>query len=217
MTSWRVSEREEVKDQMANSSRKGHSESAVDDAWARRFMAAAIVQGAAVVGLTIFLVLGQVSIIKPEVSRVIAGGGAGTWFTFGYLIYIVVGVIGVAVSSLFYHYLGGKNDGSGFRRSVDALAWTHLILMNVGATAAAAMLMLAGYQGGAAMLPLDIGGQGLDAGQAHEIISLYVEPIAVSILVLLAGVIAGGAGFLLAYKHQGMFVESDTRKDTEAA
>lgn len=33
----------------------------------------------------------------------IAGGGAGTWFTFGNVIYIV-GVIGVAVSSLFYHY-----------------------------------------------------------------------------------------------------------------
>jgi hypothetical protein len=48
------------------------------DVWARRFMAAAILQGAAIVGLTIFLVLGQISIIKPEVSRVIAGGGAGT-------------------------------------------------------------------------------------------------------------------------------------------
>lgn len=66
-------------------------------------MAAAIVQGAIVVGLTVFLMLGQISIIKPEVSRVIAGGGAGTWFTLGYFIYIIVGVIGVAVSSLFYH------------------------------------------------------------------------------------------------------------------
>jgi len=64
------------------------------DVGARRFMAAAIVQGAVIVGLTIFLLLGQISIIKPEVSRVIAGGGAGTWFTFGYITYIVVGVIG---------------------------------------------------------------------------------------------------------------------------
>lgn len=38
--------------------------------WARRFMAAAIIQGAIVVGLTVFLVLGQISILKPEVSRV---------------------------------------------------------------------------------------------------------------------------------------------------
>jgi hypothetical protein len=41
-------------------------------------MAAAIVQGAVVAGLTIFLVLGQVSFIKPEVSRVMTAGGAGT-------------------------------------------------------------------------------------------------------------------------------------------
>jgi hypothetical protein len=47
---------------------------------------------------------------KPDIlfkNRVIASGGAGTWFTFGYLIYIVVGVIGVAVSAIFYHYLEG--------------------------------------------------------------------------------------------------------------
>ena len=31
-------------------------------------MAAAIVQGAVIVGLTIFLVLGQIFIVKPEVS-----------------------------------------------------------------------------------------------------------------------------------------------------
>ncbi len=186
------------------------------DVWARRFMAAAIIQGAAVVGLTIFLVLGQISIIKPEVSRVIAAGGAGTWFTFGYLTYIVVGVIGVAVSSLFYHYLGGRSGG-GFGRGSNALAWTHLVLMNAGITAAAAMLMLAGYQGGAAMLPSAIGGQGFDAGQAHGIMAPYVEPISASILVLMAGVIAGGVGFLAAYRRQSVFVESDTRRDTEAA
>lgn len=187
------------------------------DTWARRFMAAAIIQGAAVVGLTIFLVLGQISIIKPEVSRVIAGGGAGTWFTFGYITYIVIGVIGAAVSSLFYHYLGGGRHGSVGRAS-SGLAWTHLVLMNVGITAAAAMMMLAGYHGGAAMLPPAIGGQGLDAGQAHGIMAPYVEPIAVSILVLMAGVIAGGAGFLMAYRHQSKIMsQSDTRRDTEAA
>ncbi len=188
------------------------------DTWARRFMAAAIIQGAAVVGLTIFLVLGQISIIKPEVSRVIAGGGAGTWFTFGYITYIVVGVIGVAVSSLFYHYLGEGRHGSVGRFS-SGLGWTHLILMNVGITAAAAMMMLAGYQGGAAMLPSAIGGQGFDAGQAHGIMAPYVEPIAASILVLMAGVIAGGAGFLMVYRHQSKKImrQSDTRRDTEAA
>ena len=43
--------------------------------WTRRFIGAAIFQGAIVVGLTIFLVLSQISILKPEISRVIAAGG----------------------------------------------------------------------------------------------------------------------------------------------
>jgi hypothetical protein len=165
--------------------------------WARRFMAAAIIQGAIIVGLTVFLVLGQISILKPEVSRVIASGGAGTWFTFGYLSYILVGVIGVAVSSVFYHYLAGS-----FRRAASALAWVHLLLMNIGIGAAAGMMMYAGYQGGAAMLPTAIGGRGFDAQQAHSIMAPFVESIAVSILVILAGVVAGGVAFLLGYRAQ---------------
>lgn len=78
------------------------------------------------------------------------------------------------------------------------------------------MMMLAGYQGGAAMLPPAIGGKGFDAEQAHGIIGPYVEPIAMSILVLMAGVIAGGARFLMSYRHQRKIIQSDTR-GTEAA
>jgi hypothetical protein len=170
---------------------------AISNTWARRFVAAAIIQGAIIVGLTVFFVLGQISILKPEVSRVIASGGAGTWFTFGYLCYILVGVIGVAVSSVFYHYLAAS-----FTRATSALAWVHLLLMNIGISAAAGMMMYAGYQGGAAMLPAAIGGRGFDAQQAHSIMAPFVEPIAVSILVLLAAVVAGGVAFLLGYRAQ---------------
>jgi hypothetical protein len=168
-----------------------------NNTWAKRFMAAAIIQGAIIVGLTAFLVLGQISILKPEVSRVIASGGAGTWFTFGYLSYILVGVIGVAVSSAFYHYLSGI-----FTRAAGALAWIHLILMNVGTSAAAGMMMYAGYQGGAAMLPTPLGGRGFDAQQAHSIMAPFAEPIAISILVILVGVVVGGVAFLLSYRSQ---------------
>jgi hypothetical protein len=168
-----------------------------NNTWARRFMAAAIIQGAIIVGLTAFLVLGQISILKPEVSRVIASGGAGTWFTFGYLSYILVGVIGVAVSSIFYHYLAGS-----FTRALSVLAWAHLLLMNLGTSVAAGMMMYAGYQGGAAMLPTPLGGRGFDAQQAHSIMAPFVEPIAISILVILAGVVIGGVAFLLSYRAQ---------------
>lgn len=161
--------------------------------WSRRFMFAAILQGAGMVGLTILLVIGQASFMKPEVSRVIAAGGAGTWFTFGYLIYLIVGVIGVAVSAVFY--------GLGTKFST-ILAYLHLILMNVGIAFAAGLLMYVGYVGGAASLPPDVGGSGLDSGQVHEIIVPFVVPIAVSILVVTLGTVLGGLGYLLAYRRE---------------
>jgi hypothetical protein len=159
-------------------------------------MTAAIFQGAIACGLTIFLVVGQASLIKPEVSRVMAAGGAGTWFTFGYVIFILVAVIGVAVSALFYYYLENALRQR-IRGKAAALAWMHLILMNLGTLAATSLLMYAGYAGGASMLPESVGGKGFDAGQAHNIMAPFVEPISAAILVIMAGILAGGIGFLI--------------------
>ena len=157
--------------------------------WTNRFIYAAIIQGAIIVGLTIFLIFSQISFLKPEISSVIAAGGAGTWFTFGYVMYVVVGVIGVAVSTIFYYYLEKILAKPYDKRLTKVLAWTHLLLMNFGTISAMGMLMYAGYIGGAAMLPENIGGQGLNAGQAHQILSPFVEPIAIAILLLLLGVV----------------------------
>ena len=170
--------------------------------WTKRFIAAAIVQGAIIVALTAFLVLSQISFLKPEVSRVIAAGGAGTWFTFGYIIYIVVGVIGLAVSAIFYYYIENVLAKQYDSTIAKALAWGHLVLMNLGTTAATSMLMYAGYVSGASMLPVSIGGKGFNQGQAHQILSPFVEPISVAILILLLGVLLGGIGFLLIYKSK---------------
>ncbi len=162
--------------------------------WPVRFVAAAIVQGAAIVALTAMLVIGSAFFMKPDVARVIAGGGAGTWFTFGYLIYIIIGVIGVAVSALFYQLLGTKIS--------KVLGWMHLLLMNAGTTAAAGMMMYVGYMGGGAALPQAVGGSGFNPAQVHEIIAPFVEPIGASILVTLLGVLSGGVGYLVAYRRE---------------
>jgi heme/copper-type cytochrome/quinol oxidase subunit 1 len=77
-------------------------------------------------------VLGEL-ILKPEISRVITAGG--TWLTFGHLVYLIVGVIGVAVSAAFYHYLE-KDFGRKYNtKSKRIFAGGHLILMNLGAVA----------------------------------------------------------------------------------
>jgi len=167
--------------------------------WTKRFMSASVVQGAVVVGLTFFLVLGQLY-VKPEVSRVMAAGGAGTWFTLGFIMYIVIGVLGVAVSSLFYHYLE-VIMAARIRKIPNLLAWAHLVLMNVGTAATMGLLMYAGYLGGASMLPANVGGKGFDAAQAHELLGPFTIPISVSIIVLLVGVTAGGLAFILTYRR----------------
>jgi hypothetical protein len=112
--------------------------------WANRFIAAAIVQGALAVILTAYFVLGQFAWLKPRVSRVIAGGSAGTWFTVGYVTYLVVGVIGVAVTALFYHHIE-VTLGKPYAGSLNLLAWIHLILMNVGVIGATWLMMIGGY------------------------------------------------------------------------
>lgn len=174
-----------------------------ENSWTKRFIVAAIIQGAIIVGLTAFIVMGDgLGVNVPQVSRVIAGGGAGTWFAFGYVMYVVVGVIGVAVSALFYHYLE-QNMQRYYRGKLSrVLAWIHLILMNVGSSIAMGMMMYVGYVGGGSMLSESVGGKGFDAEHAHLLMGPFVNPIGMAILVILAGVLAGGLGFVLVYRQR---------------
>ena len=79
----------------------------------------------------------------------------------------------------------------------------------MGTTASMSMLMFAGYIGGAAMLPISVGGRGLILGQIHELIGSFVEPIVVAILVLLFGVICGGLGFLLVHRQNSIITKNN--------
>lgn len=81
--------------------------------------------------------------------------------------------------------------------------------MNIGTAAATGLLMYAGNLGGASMLSENVGGQGFNAGQAHEILVSFVEPISVAILVIVVGVVAGGIGFLAAYRSSTMSRSSE--------
>jgi hypothetical protein len=163
-----------------------------------KFITAAIIQGAIFVGLTIFFVLGQISLMKPEVSRVIAAGGVGSWFTMGYIMYLVIGVIGVATSAVFYLYFERLVEKPHIKNKViNILSWIHLLFMNIGTTLGMGMMMYVGYVGESSMLPVSIGGKGLDVGQTHQILAPFVEPIGIAILLIAFGVIAGGIGFLL--------------------
>lgn len=169
-------------------------------------MTAGIIQGGLITALTIYFLIGQIFWLKPEPSRVIAFGSAGQWFTFGYLIYLIVGVVGVAVTALFYHYIEDLM-GKSITGVSNLLAWIHIILMNIGVTGASGLMIIGGYLGGAAMLPPEVGGQGWNPGQVHVNI-FYSIPlgypfwISLFLTLLIIGVIAGGLGFIITLRKR---------------
>ncbi len=162
--------------------------------WVTRFIWAAIVQGVAAVGWTLFIINPY---SKPAPTMVLAEGSAGSWLTLGYVLYLVLGVVAVAVTAVFYFYIETIR-GKMYTGFSNYFAWGHLVLMNVGVAAATWLLMYAGYLGGAGLLPASEGGGGLTAGQVHTtILQFYVNPIAYIVLVAAIGVVLGGLGYVL--------------------
>lgn len=171
--------------------------------WTKRFIATAIVQGVIISGLTVFLVLGE-AYFKSEVSRIMATGGMETWLTFSYVMYVIIGVLGVAVSPIFFNYLEDlfeKQILGGIRRSLD---WLHLVLMKSGTAATMGLLMYAGYLDGGAILPLAGGGRGLNAGLANQLVAPFVGPMSAATRIIIAGVIAERMDFIATYRLQGL-------------
>lgn len=52
------------------------------------------------------------------------------------------------------------------------------------------------------MLSQSVDGKGFDASQANEILVPFVEPIAVAVLVIVSGIVAGGIGFLVTHSSR---------------
>lgn len=163
------------------------------------FLYAAIIQGAVAAFVTFLGAFGdQIGLYPVAVSRVIASGEAGTWFVMGYVMYIVVGVVAMAVTSLFYFFIETV-QGKVYRGAAKALAWTHLLLSNVGVAGTAILAMVGGYLGGAAMQPTEFGGMAYTTGQVHvHILQFYEQPVAAFLALALVGFAAGGLGYILA-------------------
>ena len=167
------------------------------------FLYAAIIQGAIAAVITFLGGFGdQLGLFSVGVSRVIAGGEAGMWFVMGYVLYITVGVVAMAVTSLFYFYIE-TIQGKVYRGIAKGFAWAHLVLGNVGVAGVALLAMVGGYLGGAAMQPAMFGGMGWTAGQVHvNILQYYEQPVAAFLLIALLGFLFGGIGYILALRSK---------------
>jgi hypothetical protein len=168
--------------------------------WAGRFIWAAVLQGLVAVIVTVLIVQPQTKFnvygyFPP--SKIIAGNGAGTWLFTGYISYLVVGVLGAAVTAIFYFYIEGIR-GKEYRGGTNYLAWGHLILMNAGVAGASLLMMYAGYLGGWAGAPTSEGGLGYNAEQIHvDYLGQFVDPIGLLVLLACLGVVLGGLGYIL--------------------
>ncbi len=167
------------------------------------FLYAAIVQGAIAALITFVSAVGdQIGLYPVAVARVIAGGEPGMWFVMGYLMYIIVGVVAMAVTSLFYFYIETVL-GKAYSGAAKPLAWMHLVLGNIGVAGAAILAMIGGYLGGAGMQPTTSGGQGWTTYQVHIHVLSYLEyPITAFILIAVLGFTLGGVGYILAMRSK---------------
>ena len=174
---------------------------AIKSKWAGRFIWAAIIEGLFATVATILVldplqyITGNADYYSP--ARVIASNGAGTWFFTGYISFLVVGVVAMAVTAIFYLYIEGI-QGKVYKGFTNMLAWGHLILMNVGVAGSMFLMMYGGYLAGWASAPASGGGEGLSAGQIHvQILGSLTEPIGGLILLAAVGAILGGLGYLI--------------------
>ena len=124
---------------------------------------------------------------------------ASTWFIVGMIGYALVGVLGIAVSALFYQYLE-STLGAPYAGWRNITAWLHLLVGGGGSSAAALLAAYGGYLGGAALLPTSAGGLGQNAGYVHANI---LNPLSLPITILLAlgllGFLLGGFGYVTAW------------------
>jgi len=174
--------------------------------WASRFIGATFILGGVAWVIIAVLVLGNVLAgignyaLGPASSRIVAGGGAGSWFTMGLLSYLLIGVAGIGMSALFYNHVEATL-GSPLTGWRNIAAWIHLIVGGIAAAAASLLMTWGGFRAGAALLPSSQGGGGItDISYIHaNILNPIVVPLAALMGIALLGYLAGGIGLLSAW------------------
>ena len=144
--------------------------------WYRRFRGAALSFLIAALVWTVIIVLpwAPFSYLPP----IMVGGGPGTWFVLGYVLFLAVGVGGLGALSGF---LTGVEVTEG--RSVDQRTmWPGMILLSAGTAGSCLLLAAAGAVGGYATTYGTSSGNSVDS-----LLSPYVDPITALVLVAVIG------------------------------
>jgi len=144
--------------------------------WYRRFRTAAYANAVGSMLWTIAIVLpfAPYSYLQP----IMVGGGPGTWFLVGYILYPTVGVGGFASISSILFVIETYEQ----RNLSHGVMLTGLILLYGGVLAGCVLLGIAGMSGGYAIII-----QHSTVSVAQSVLSPYVTPITTASLAAVAG------------------------------
>lgn len=173
--------------------------------WARRFIGAALIQGAIMFVLTEILLYADFpfsGFVSPE--NIVAQGSAGTWFTVGFLGYLIVPVVGSGLSALFYHYIEVVMRHP-YQGGIQYLAWGHLLIGNLVLGAALGLLMYGGYVGGSQLFAPTLNcpsGSTIAVCVHDQILGPLVPIISTLFIVGSLGPLLGGIGYAVQFRKK---------------
>jgi len=144
--------------------------------WYERFRKAAYVN-------TLVWMIWTVAILLPiapfsYLQPIMAGGGAGTWFLVGYILFLAAAVVGfIGISSLAFVIEVHEQRSPNY-----SIMITGFILLYAGILASCLLLGIAGATGGYAMVI-----QTSTVTVAQNLLSPYVDPITAASSIAVAG------------------------------
>lgn len=160
--------------------------------WCKRFVVASVIHGLGIAIWSGLFLLDGIG-ITLNMSRIIAGGSVGTWFTLGYLLYFITGCVGMGVQGAIYYFVTKLSKRDLYS---EKLALSHFVLMNIAIVGATWMLAIVGFKGGTLLL------EGKTAAEIHPQIVMYVSPIGYCIIVGVIAAIIGALNVLMSFARE---------------
>jgi len=138
-----------------------------------------------------------ISIMSPELTRVITYGSAGTWFVMGYIFYFLIGVISMGIFAIGYYILE-NNFNVRFNKAYRVAAWIHYILMSTGVILSTWILMYAGYYGVSRLMAKT------PTEELHPVMAQFGIVIGISILIMIIGICCGLLLFTIQFRRNNI-------------
>ena len=176
------------------------SNSGGSSVWSNRFIASAIIQGAAITLLTASFV-GMQFLFSSSINIIqilsLSFEGPAKWIFLGYIFYMIL-IVAIATTAIFYSHLEVSLQKR-IRGVRSALAWTNLVGMNVGGAAVTLMMVYAGLAGSGVLGVIAGGGGAAGLKENLAIMEQFITPIAAFAGLLIIGVVAGGLAYITTY------------------